>query len=165
MTDADRDAREQDTKEIAHRILTSSEGHHGDARVLAHRALTLLDQLQAERQARAALEQALRQEYWLNHRCDEFAALYGDDGEMQCCGSPHRPMDFKRLPFEELQETVHSLRLARVGRALLRGAGEQPALASLGPCVKCGLAEDQHGTFGFRDHEYLPAPSGAGEQP
>ena len=57
--DADRLVREQNTREIAYRILTSCEVHHGDACVLAHRTLTYLDQLAAERQARETLEQAV----------------------------------------------------------------------------------------------------------
>jgi len=37
----------------------------------------------------------LRKLLWLNHGCD-ISALYGDDGEMQCCSGRHISIDFKR---------------------------------------------------------------------
>lgn len=49
-----------------------------------------------------AIELELRQGWWLNHRCS-IAALYGDDGEMQCNACMK---DFKRTPLDELRAHV-----------------------------------------------------------
>ena len=59
--------------------------------------------------ARAArAEAALRREWWMNHG-HPFAALYGDDGEMQCAACP---ADFKRQSIDELHEYVTAAVLA-----------------------------------------------------
>jgi hypothetical protein len=61
----------------------------------------LIEEVKAKRDA----EPAIRQFLWLNHGCP-ISRLYGDDGEMQCCGGPanrpHRPLDFLRQPIGEL---------------------------------------------------------------
>lgn len=51
---------------------------------------------------REPFEATFRKGLWVNHGCP-FAALYGDDGEMQC-GSCR--IDFKREPLAELCETL-----------------------------------------------------------
>lgn len=49
-------------------------------------------------------EHALRHQLWLNHGHRTPAALYGDDGEMQChaCHRDGHPWDYKRAPLVEL---------------------------------------------------------------
>lgn len=61
----------------------------------------------------ATKEMLLRTEWWMNHGLPGKCRPYGDDGEMQCCG-----VDFRRTPFDELQERVNELRLRRVVEAL-----------------------------------------------
>lgn len=53
-----------------------------------------------------AAEAALRREWWNNHGC-LLSSSYGDDGEMQCgqCTT-----DFRRMPFDQLEERVGTLR-------------------------------------------------------
>ncbi len=58
-------------------------------------------------------EEMLRYEWWLGHGCFG-AALYGDDGEMQCNASTCRK-DFKRDPLAGLQRHVTERRLATLG--------------------------------------------------
>lgn len=47
----------------------------------------------------------VRRFIWLNHGCP-ISSLYGDDGEMQCSGSQHKPLDFKRLPIREILDEL-----------------------------------------------------------
>ena len=62
------------------------------------------------------VEQRLRSEWWLGHGCT-FAALYGDDGEMQCNAlTCHK--DFKRDSLEHLRKHVDARRLALAASAL-----------------------------------------------
>jgi hypothetical protein len=57
------------------------------------------------------VEQRLRTEWWLSHGCP-FAALYGDDGEMQCNNiARHGLRDFKRDDLLALKGVVESCRL------------------------------------------------------
>lgn len=65
--------------------------HRAEAAEQAHAAL-VQEQEQAEQTIRAGL--------WVNHGCP-FAALYGDDGEMQCNQITCR-IDFKREPLPAL---------------------------------------------------------------
>ena len=44
----------------------------------------------------------LRAFFWMNHGCDS-SALYGDDGELQCCMCQ---LDFKRDDLEHLFDRV-----------------------------------------------------------
>lgn len=62
------------------------------------------------------IEAALRREWWINHGHD-FAALYGDDGEMQCgrCGA-----DYKRDSLDRLRLIVRDARMERA--ALMSGS-------------------------------------------
>lgn len=57
------------------------------------------------------IEMRLRQEWWTGHGCP-FAALYGDDGEMQCNAATCRK-DFKRDSIESLRQHVEARRLSR----------------------------------------------------
>jgi hypothetical protein len=57
----------------------------------------------------------LRRLLWLRHGCD-FAALYGDDGEMQCNASGCH-IDFKRDSAERIEQAFE-----RRGRELLDAA-------------------------------------------
>lgn len=68
----------------------------------------------AEREPETAkLELRLRQIWWASHGCP-FAALYGDDGEMQC----QHLIDFKRMPFAELDAWVQNQQLCQVAAAI-----------------------------------------------
>jgi hypothetical protein len=69
----------------------------------------------AERDEAKTSDTDLREWLWLNHGCS-IAALYGDDGELQCGnGRPHHlPLDFKRQPLKEiLKATVDAGRSRR----------------------------------------------------
>jgi hypothetical protein len=70
-------------------------------------------------EARDYVEAKLRQELWLNHGCPN-AALYGDDGEMQCNNMAAHPgfYDFKRTPISEVCERVEEARRARIIKEL-----------------------------------------------
>jgi len=68
----------------------------------------------------------LRHLLWLRHGCPS-AALYGDDGEMQCSVCL---IDFKRLPATAIAD-----RFERLGRAQLVAAAPLPAA---GPAPEAG---------------------------
>jgi hypothetical protein len=59
------------------------------------------------------LEMKLRTRLWLGHGCT--AALYGDDGEMQC---GEHGLDFKRMPLAELEQHVEAIQLKRIAAAI-----------------------------------------------
>lgn len=62
-------------------------------------------------------EQELRREWWLNHG-HPIAALYGDDGEMQCAKC--MPFcDYKRMPLSDLQAAVEQARAQRLADAVV----------------------------------------------
>jgi hypothetical protein len=71
----------------------------------------------ASGEARTDDEPALRRLLWLRHGCP-FAALYGDDGEMQCSSCM---VDFKRSPVEFIERQFMS-----IGERLLHDALHQP---------------------------------------
>lgn len=52
----------------------------------------------AERRRADDLEQELRFQMWVSHGHN---ALYGDDGEMQCCKC--NPFDYKRAPLDKVR--------------------------------------------------------------
>ena len=64
-----------------------------------------------------AQELLLRRLLWLRHDAEHFAALYGDDGEMQCsaCG-----IDFKRRTAEEISERFRQIGAERLAAARAR---------------------------------------------
>lgn len=83
---------------------------------LAEAAIAAKDELNALRSAptkvsgaEAAELQLARQWLWVNHGCD-FAALYGDDGEMSC-GNCH--IDCKRMSIKEITDYIQRLRSER----------------------------------------------------
>lgn len=51
-------------------------------------------------------DHAIRCQLWFSHGCG-LAALYGDDGEMQC-GRFHPCIDFKRSSFGEILKGIES---------------------------------------------------------
>lgn len=57
------------------------------------------------------IEQAYRQELWINHG-HVGAVLYGDDGEMQCKSC--KLWDYKRSPLAAIREQANAARLLRV---------------------------------------------------
>ncbi len=64
------------------------------------RCSILSEQMEKDSESINSENRKLRTLLWINHGCD-FAALYGDDGEMQC----HRCMiDFKRDSIELMEE-------------------------------------------------------------
>ena len=69
----------------------------------------------------AFIESALRRELWINHGCP-FAALYGDDGEMQC---GQCLIDFKRMPIADLVQKIADQRLTRAGLEIAKQADTQ----------------------------------------
>lgn len=73
-------------------------------------AADYIDSLEARVALDARWVQRLRQELWLGHGCS-FAALYGDDGEMQCHTCR---LDFKRAPVQDLVAFVEHRRLRLV---------------------------------------------------
>ena len=64
------------------------------------------------------IESALRRELWMNHGCP-FAALYGDDGEMQC---GQCLVDFKRMPIADLVQKIADQRLTRAALEIAKQA-------------------------------------------
>lgn len=69
------------------------------------------DRLALELNAAIEREEEARRTLWLGHGCD-IAALYGDDGEMQC-NALHCFKDFRREPLSELIAHTFKLREQR----------------------------------------------------
>lgn len=90
---------------------------------IVRKAMDLRAALALLRQERDDRDAALRREWWVNHGC-EFAALYGDDGEMQCNATSCRK-DFKREPIETLRLHVEQRRLERLRRAIDQGTAPE----------------------------------------
>ena len=60
---------------------------------------------------------ALRKLLWLQHGCSVMA-LYGDDGEMQCCGTDKHCIDFKRHSPEDIEYQLMSEEGRQMSKAL-----------------------------------------------
>jgi len=93
----------------AGRELETLRDNHTD-RVLECHDLTI--KLAEAERAQQALERELREIWWMGHGC--VAALYGDDGEMQC--GKHLT-DFKRMPLDELRDSVRKMQRERMTEA------------------------------------------------
>ena len=67
------------------------------------------------RQQVALLEIWIRKRIWAGHGCD---GIYGDDGELQCNNiTAHgRPLDFKRMPLQELFELDIRFRMTKAAQ-------------------------------------------------
>lgn len=106
-------------EEYAWLATAATDGKPNQGSISAQRLATY-DELRAEvarlTADREQIELELRQGWCLSHGCPQ-AALYGDDGEMQCNALTCR-RDFKREPLSELREYVHNRRLATVREAL-----------------------------------------------
>lgn len=94
-----------------------------ESRYENHRTLAMLREL-ARRLARAPLsdvEMKYRRELWLGHHHDP-AALYGDDGEMQCAICC---VDYRRALLADVEYAAHGARLEHVRKALARAPEER----------------------------------------
>jgi hypothetical protein len=74
-------------------------------------ACAVVRQLLLQREELRKDEMHWRYMLWLNHGCEP-AALYGDDGEMQC---GRCMMDFKRMSGADIAENIRRRGLERLG--------------------------------------------------
>lgn len=97
--------------------------------------LWLIEQLRAARKD----TERLRKELWLKHGCGG-AALYGDDGEMQCNSCL---LDFKRNSVDQIVTRIWESDLKR-GRESIDAARESQKESKLGQnvCDGCGFCCD-----------------------
>ena len=103
-----------------------------------------------ERPAEPTVEMKYRRELWLNHGHD-VAALYGDDGEMQCAMC-NGVWDYQRAPLAEVEEAARDARWSafNANRKIEQPPPSSPALTA--------LAEQ------FRSMAEACVPNGEGQQ-
>jgi hypothetical protein len=86
--------------------------------------------------APAESETILRRLLWLRHGCS-FAALYGDDGEMQCNAAGCR-MDFKRMTAAQIDEAFTQQGLRKLAVSQVPAPAEPSARCICGRVLKPG---------------------------
>lgn len=82
----------------------------------------------ADIRAAREIEHKYRRELWLNHG-HRGAALYGDDGEMQC-HSCMPTWDYKRAPLADVESAAYTARMQRIGQALAGNQRAESGIAS-----------------------------------